>query len=176
MRPPHGALREAEERATAPGTDLLVMRAAHLVREAELTLHDAEGLPVLAATAGDPLVARVRLDFVAPSAAAVILSVYGFEEGTLLAQCVGQVDPAPLAGAQSEVQVDFVMPALLLAPGVYTVGVTVTPEGAAQPVAWRFGRTTLYVQGGNGAGGLFTQPFECRVVSSPKAAAVLPVS
>ena len=102
--------------------------------------------------------------------------MYQFEEGTLLAECVGQVDPACLAGGETEVQVDFVMPALLLAPGVYTVGVTVTLEGAARPVAWRFGRTTLYVQGGNGTGGLFTQPFECRVASSRSAADVLPVS
>ena len=60
------------------------------------------------------------------------------------------------------------MPALLLAPGVYTLGVTVTPEGAARPVAWRFGRTTLYVQGRGGSGGVFTQPFECRVDAEPR--------
>jgi ABC-type polysaccharide/polyol phosphate transport system ATPase subunit len=147
-----------------------------VVRVSALTLHDREGLPVLAATAGAPLVARVKLDFVAPAAADVALSVYQFEDGTLLAQCLGHVDPAHIADGSNEVQVDFVMPALLLAAGVYTLGVTVTLEGAARPVAWRFGRTTLYVQGGKSTAGLFTQPFECRVVSPRSAADVLPVS
>ena len=147
-----------------------------VVRVSELTLHDREGLPVLAATAGAPLVARVKLDLVAPLAADVALSVYHFEEGTLLAQCLGRVDAAHLSGGPSEVQVDFVMPALLLAAGVYTLGVAVTPEGAARPVAWRFGRTTLYVQGGKSAAGLFVQPFECHVTSSRSAADALPVS
>ena len=54
------------------------------------------------------------------------------------------------------------MPELLLAPGTYTLGVTATPAGAPRPTAWRFGRTTLYVQG-RGESGVFTQPFECRV-------------
>ena len=147
-----------------------------VVHVSELTLLDHEGLPVLAATAGGPLVARVKLDFVAHTAATVTLSVYQFEEGTLLTQCVGHVDPARQADGRSELQVDFVMPALLLAPGVYTLGVTVTPEGASRPVAWRFGRTTLYVQGGDSTGGHFTQPFECRVGSSRSAADLLPLS
>jgi ABC-type polysaccharide/polyol phosphate transport system ATPase subunit len=147
-----------------------------VVRVSELTLHDAGGLPVLAAPAGSPLVARVKLDFVAPTAAAVTLSVYQFEEGKLLTQCVGQIEPAGREDGEHQVQVDFVMPALLLAPGVYTLGVTVTPEGAPRPVAWRFGRTTLYVHGANYAGCLFTQPFECRVVSLRSAAGLLPRS
>lgn len=155
---------------TAGGTDEAAIRVT------DFTLHDPEGLPVLAATAGDPLVARVRLHFAAPMGAAVTLSLYQFEEGTLLAQCVGKVDPGLLADGQSDVRVDFVMPSLLVAPGVYTLGVTVMPEGATEPVAWRFGRTTLYVQGPHGKGGLFTQPFECRVFSSRSAAHVLPLS
>jgi hypothetical protein len=56
------------------------------------------------------------------------------------------------------------------------VGVTVTPAGAAEPVAWRFGRTTLYVQAGSHPGGLFTQPFECRVGSPRSVAESLRVS
>jgi ABC-type polysaccharide/polyol phosphate transport system ATPase subunit len=146
------------------------------VRISQLTLHDPDGLPVLTATTGAPLVARVGLIFVAPAAATVTLSLYEYEAGTLLARCLGEIDPAHFADGQTEVRVDFVMPALLLAPGVYTVGVTVTPAGAAEPVAWRFGRTTLYVQAGSHPGGLFTQPFECRVGSPRSVAESLRVS
>ena len=62
------------------------------------------------------------------------------------------------------------MPELLLAPGTYTLGVTATPAGAPRPTAWRFGRTTLYVEG-RGDSGVFTQPFECRVSASERVGA-----
>jgi hypothetical protein len=117
-------------------------------------------------------VARVELVFTTVVAATVTLSFYDFETGALLAQCLGEVDPTRLTDGQ-EVRVDFVMPKLLFAAGVYTVGVMVTPVGASRPVAWRFGRTTLYVQGGNHSQGVFIQPFECRVLPSPRAADVL---
>jgi homopolymeric O-antigen transport system ATP-binding protein len=139
------------------------------VRVSRLTLHDLDGTPTLTPTTGRPLVARVELIFTTVVAATVTLSFYDFEAGTLLAQCVGEVDPTRLADGQ-EVRVDFVMPKLLFAAGVYTVGVTVIPAGASRPVAWRFGRTTLYVQGGNHSQGLFSQPFECRVGPSSRAA------
>jgi lipopolysaccharide transport system ATP-binding protein len=147
-----------------------------IVRVSALTLQDLDGRPVLTATAGAPLVARVALAFARPAAATVALSMYDFEAGTLLAQCVGEIDPPAPADAANEVLVDFVMPALLLAPGVYTIGVTVTPAGASEPVAWRFGRTTLYVQGGKQTGGVFAQPFECRVAAREQAVEVLPLS
>ncbi len=140
------------------------------VRVSDLTFHDLDGEATLTPTAGSPLVARVELLFTTVVAATVTLSVYDFDAGTLLAQCVGEVDRTYLAD-EHEVRVDFVMPKLLLAPGVYTVGVTVTPAGASRPMAWRFGRTTLYVQGGKHSQGVFIQPFECRVLRSPRAAA-----
>jgi ABC-type polysaccharide/polyol phosphate transport system ATPase subunit len=146
-----------------------------IVRVAQLTFVDQDGQSVLTASAGDPLVARVVLDFAVSVAATVTLSLYEFEAGTLLTQCTGEVEPLPGADGHAEVQAEFVMPSLLLAPGVYTVGVTVTPAGAPRPIAWRFGRTTLYVHGGNRAAGLFTQPFELRVGARRRAADVLPL-
>jgi ABC-type polysaccharide/polyol phosphate transport system ATPase subunit len=143
-----------------------------IVRVSHLTLHDADGSSVLTATAGAPLIARVGLIFAAPTAATVALSVYEYNAGTLLAECVGEI-AATTAAKNADVRVEFFMPSLLLAPGVYTVGVTVTPAGASEPVAWRFGRTTLYVRGSNHSKGLYAQPFECRVNSSQNAAHVI---
>ena len=140
------------------------------VRISRLTLHDAAGAPLLTATAGEPLIARVALVLDTERAATVRLSFYDFDRGTLLTELVGHVDPgtAPPGG---EVALQFVMPELLLAPGTYTLGVTATPAGAPRPTAWRFGRTTLYVQGRGGSGGVFTQPFECRISNAERVGA-----
>jgi ABC-type polysaccharide/polyol phosphate transport system ATPase subunit len=146
------------------------------VRVAQLTFLDREARPVLTASVGDPLVARVVLNLSDSPAATVTLSVYGFESGTLIAQCAGHIESPSRPERDSAIEADFVMPALLLGPGVYTVGVTVTPAGAPHPVAWRFGRTTLYVQGRPGVAGVFTQPFEFRFGVSRRAADVMPVS
>jgi lipopolysaccharide transport system ATP-binding protein len=141
------------------------------VRVSRLTLHDAAGAPLLTATAGAPLVAHVSLVFSTSAAATVRLSFYDFEQGTLLTELRGEVDPStdpvPSGG---ELDVQFIIPELLLAPGAYTLGVTATPAGSARPTAWRFGRTTLYVHGGERTRGVFVQPFECRVTAPARAA------
>jgi lipopolysaccharide transport system ATP-binding protein len=131
------------------------------VRISRLTLTDADGRPLLAATAGAPLIARVAMVLNTERPATVRLSFYDFNRGTLVTELAGEVAPerSPHGGG---VELQFVMPKLLLAPGSYTLGVTATPAGAPRPTAWRFGRTTLYVQG-EGSGGVFAQPFECRV-------------
>ena len=133
-----------------------------------LTLHAADGVPVLTATAGRPLIARLTLAADAGIAATVTLSFYDFEAGTLLSECIGEVHPEASLGAD-RLQVEFVLPELLLAPGVYTLGATVTPAGTRRPTAWRVGRTTLYVQGSAPAKGVFIQPFQCRVSARPVA-------
>ena len=140
------------------------------VRITGLTLHTGEGTPVLAATAGAPLIARVTLERRTAGAAQVALTFYDFNAGTQLTQCVGDVPARGEPAESGELSVEFVFPELLLAPGAYTLGATVTPSGAARPTAWRFGRTTLYVQGSTAGRGIFAQPFECRV-SIPGAAA-----
>ncbi len=139
------------------------------VRVVRLTLHDAAGTALLTATAGAPLVARVALAFTAPAAATVRLSFYDFEQGTLRTELVGEVEPSTAASG-GELELQFIMPELLLAPGTYTLGVTATPAGSPRPTAWRFGRTTLYVHGGERTGGVFAQPFECRVTAAARAA------
>jgi ABC-type polysaccharide/polyol phosphate transport system ATPase subunit len=149
---------------------------AQTIRVSQLTLLDASGISVLTATAGAPLIARVALEFAVPSDAAVTLSIYEYESGTLITQCDGEVELASRAAGPAAIAVDFVMPELLLAPGVYTLGATVTPRGAAQPVAWRFGRTTLYVQGSGQKSGVYRQPFQCRVATQPARAAGVTLS
>lgn len=133
-----------------------------------LTLHAADGVPVLTATAGRPLLARVSVVADPGVTATVALSFYDFEAGTLLSECVGELHAGP-ARESDRRQVEFVLPELLLAPGVYTLGATVTPAGAARPSAWRFGRTTLYVQGSAPVKGVFVQPFRCQVMAPPVA-------
>jgi ABC-type polysaccharide/polyol phosphate transport system ATPase subunit len=134
-----------------------------------LTLHGPDGHSLLAATAGAFLEARVALALTAPLPMTVRLSFFDYEKGTLLTECTGQVDSPSLPAAHGggvELEVRFVLPELLLAPGSYTLGVTATPAGTTTPTAWRFGRTTLYVQAGPAgrrSGGLFDQPFETHV-------------
>jgi len=140
------------------------------IRIETLTLHAQDGAPVLTAVAERPLIARILLVADSPVAASVTLSFYEFDAGTLLAECTGAIQPAGSASAR--LQVDFVLPELLLAPGVYTLGATVTPAGAGRPVAWRFGRTTLYVQGSAVSRGVFVQPFQCHTAVLPPALAV----
>jgi ABC-type polysaccharide/polyol phosphate transport system ATPase subunit len=170
--------RRTTARESASTTEMETSAGApeRVIEVSQLTLHDLNGSPMLTPRTGSPLVASVRLIFTRAVAATVTLSFYDFDAGTLLAQCRGSIDVARVAHTSEDVRMDFVMPELLFAPGVYTVGVTVTPAGASEPVAWRFGRTTLYVQGRGHAGGVFTQPFECRVETSSEAADVLPLA
>jgi ABC-type polysaccharide/polyol phosphate transport system ATPase subunit len=164
----------------SPGTpgrqdgDRDVEEPAAAIRIDGLTLHTDDGVPILTATGGRPLIARVILIARTPVAASVTLSFYDFHAGSLLAECTGTVAAHGMPG---RLQVEFVLPELLLASGVYTLGATVTPAGAVRPTAWRFGRTTLYVQGSRPARGVFVQPYECRVAVLPMASAgVAPLS
>jgi hypothetical protein len=138
------------------------------VRVSGLTLEDPGGTALLTATAGAALVARVGLVFRTTTAATVRLTFYDFDTGALLTECVGEADPAGRARPDGELELVFVMPELMLAPGAYTLGLTATLRGDDRPIAWRFGRTTLYVQGEARARGVFAQPFECRVAAAAR--------
>lgn len=129
-----------------------------VVRISRLTLHEADGTPSLTATAGSSLLARVALVFSVATAATVRLSFYDFHNGTLLTELLAEVH-----GTVGDVQVQFAIPQLLLAPGTYTLGVTATPGGAPKPSAWLFGRSTLYVHGRTTRRGVFDQPFDYHV-------------
>jgi ABC-type polysaccharide/polyol phosphate transport system ATPase subunit len=147
-----GVVLDTETEADAAGTPVRISR---------LALTDPAGRRLLAATVGAPLIARVALVLNTERPATVRLSFYDFNRGTLVTELAAHVAPetSPPGG---EVELQFVMPKLLLAAGTYTLGVTATPAGAPRPTAWKFGRTTLYVQG-EGSSGVFAQPFECRV-------------
>jgi hypothetical protein len=128
-----------------------------------LTLHTADGTAVLTAAAGEPLIARVALADGLAVPSCVVLSFYHFEEGTLLAECSGVVDPRE--HQQGRLVIEFVLPELLLAPGVYTLGAAVRRPGESRAIAWRYGRTTLYVRGSGHGRGVFVQPFQCRIAA-----------
>jgi ABC-type polysaccharide/polyol phosphate transport system ATPase subunit len=131
-----------------------------------LTLHDANGRSLLTATAGQPLVAAVALRAdCAVRNLQVSLSIYDFNGGTLLAECSSRRS-GRLSIERGETVVEFVMPELLLAAGVYSLGATVSFIDAPGPVAWRFGRTTLYVAGDGARHGTFLLPYECRVATA----------
>jgi ABC-type polysaccharide/polyol phosphate transport system ATPase subunit len=149
--------------------------AAAGLQIAGLTLHAADGSTVLTTNAGAALIARATLDATAPFAdVEVVLSFYDFERGTLLVELSSRIPGQARPLAAGTTRVDFVIPELLLAPGVYTLGITATPDRAARPVAWRFGRTTLYVEG-QGRRGTFLLPYECRTSTAPSRPAALTV-
>lgn len=128
-----------------------------------LTLSTPGGGSTLTATAGEPLVAAVRMRASrAFDDVEVVLSIYEFDQGTLLVECTSRVHGEPLPVSDGDTVVDFVIPQLLLAPGMYTIGATARPASEARPVAWRFGRTTLYVEGAYSGGGHFLLPYRCR--------------
>jgi lipopolysaccharide transport system ATP-binding protein len=133
-----------------------------------LTLLTADGRATLTATAGQPLVAKLAL-----SAAAVYddvdvcLAFYDLERGTLLAECTSRRAGERLMIVPGETTIEFVVPQLLFAPGVYTVGATVTPAQSTRPLAWRFGRTTLYVEGNEPRRGNFLLPYHWHVSTTP---------
>jgi len=133
---------------------------------AALTLCRADGVSTLTATAGEPLTASVTLRAnCAFEDVDVRLSVYDFEHGTHLVECTSAATGKRFPLPAGETQIEFVIPRLLLAPGVYTLGATARPTSELQPVAWRFGRTTLYVEGNRSTGGTFLLPYECRVAN-----------
>jgi len=137
------------------------------MRIASMTLRTPDGRHTLAATAGDALTVQV----VVTSAAAfddvdVTVSFYDLEHGTLLAECTSRNRDERLAVAPGDTTIEFEIPRLPFAPGVYTVGATATSAHSARPLAWRFGRTTLYVEGNDSRRGSFLLPYRCHVSTS----------
>ena len=135
------------------------------VRITGLTLHGEDGTAIIAARSGAPLTIRMLLQGRLVNPLTVTLTFYDFHTGLLLTQCDAEI-PGTEHDGIPDVLVEFVLPELLLAPGAYTLGATVKPVAAPRAVAWRFGRTTLYVQGDATGRGVFGQPFQCRVLRS----------
>ncbi len=138
-----------------------------------LTLRSADGRPILTARSGDPLIAQVALQASAPhDDVEVTLSIYDFERGTLLVECTSRSSGEALPVHAGQSAIEFVIPELLLGPGQYTLGATARPASASEPTAWRFGRTTLYVDGAHARRGPFLLPYQCRV-AAPSPSAVM---
>jgi hypothetical protein len=95
----------------------------------------------------------------------VTLAIYDFERGTLLVECTSSRNGAHLPVSAGDSAVEFTIPELLLAPGQYTLGATARPASAPQPTAWRYGRTTLYVDGADRRRGQFLLSYQCRVAN-----------
>ena len=166
---PHEVISAYQRAATAPaGSSASASGEAGVLQDAAfrieaLTLHGPDGRALISATHGSPVVASVTLTARERTPATVTLSIFEFDSGTLLTEFRAIVDPVDTAEPTARLQVDFMFPDLLLTAGAYTLGVTVTPAGAQSPVAWRFGRTTMYVEGGGPARGTFVHPCTCRV-------------
>jgi lipopolysaccharide transport system ATP-binding protein len=133
-----------------------------------LTVSTADGVSTLTVGAGEPVTASLtlRVDR-AFEDVDVRLSIYDFEHGTHLVECssasIGKRFPLPAGQSQ----IDFVIPQMLLRPGVYTLGASARPGSETRPVAWRFGRTTLYVEGTVPTTGALLLPYECRLANAP---------
>jgi hypothetical protein len=137
------------------------------IRIEGVTVQGPDGAPLITARPSSPVVTSVTLAARASTAATVTLAVYEFDSGTLLTECTAQIGAADTAPAPARLRVDFVFPELLLPAGAYTLGVTVTPAGAGHPSAWRFGRTTIYVEADGAARGKFIHPYTSRVSLLP---------
>jgi len=98
------------------------------------------------------------------------LSIYDFERGTHLVECSSAASGTRFPLPPGRSQIDFVIPHMLLRPGVYTLGATARPSSETRPVAWRFGRTTLYVKGTVSTTCALLLPYECRLANAPATA------
>jgi ABC-type polysaccharide/polyol phosphate transport system ATPase subunit len=164
----------------AAGADLAAIAAPHEAADGAplqvraLQLLDPDRRSILTIRSGDPLVAEVTVAAERPDPdVEVTLSIYDYEHGVLLVECSNRADATPWRVPRGESSIEFVIPELLLGQGVYTVGVTVRPAGAPHPVAWRFGRTTLYVEGSGAQRGLLNLPYHCRTSRAADAPAGL---
>jgi len=127
--------------------------------DAEILSIEAAGrdaTPVASVPTGAPAVVRIRYaarrELRSPR---FDLFFYGFEDGTLQSHCRGAEPDLVPAG---EGTAEFELPALGLQPGVYSLGATLTEQGATRPCAWSYGRATLYVPNGPGLQGRFYMP------------------
>jgi lipopolysaccharide transport system ATP-binding protein len=134
---------------------------------AALALCRPDGTSTLTVAAGGPVTASVTVRANrAFDDVEVTLALYDFEQGTHLIECTSATRGEPFPLPAGETQIDFVIPHLPLAPGVYTLGATAKPAAELQPAAWRFGRTTLYVEGTASTRGSFVVAYECRVANA----------
>jgi ABC-type polysaccharide/polyol phosphate transport system ATPase subunit len=152
----------------APAARAIDASGAPPIEIVALTVSGADGVSTLTVRAGEPATASITVR--ADRAFADVdarLSIYDFEHGTHLVECSSAAGGQRCPIAPGESRIDFLMPQMLLRPGVYTLGATVRPTSEARPVAWRFGRTTVYVEGSASTAGALLLPFHCRVTPAP---------
>jgi lipopolysaccharide transport system ATP-binding protein len=131
---------------------------ARLAEIADVRIFDETGTDVQAAWTGRPIEVAVECRCPGGATAAVDVFFYGFHDGVLHCRCTSaQQKPwLDLPGGTSVVRLS--VPALGLKPGIYTLGVTLTPRGGDRPCAWRYARTTLHVQARQPVDGRFFMP------------------
>ena len=153
----------ASARPIEPGTEDTPLEIAGLA------LYKSDGTSTLTVPSNGSLTASITVHANRPfDDVEVTLAFYDFEHGTHLIECTSAKNGERFPLPAGETQIDFVIPHLPLGPGVYTLGATAKPTSEAHPAAWRFGRTTLYVEGTPSARGSFVVPYECRVASAPE--------
>ena len=166
---PHDVVVRYEEIATtAHVTDVagVVLRpGSRPIRITELTFHDEGGKSGLFANTGHPLVTRVKYDVSEPVADALVEVFYYSRDGRVLhcQQSTG-IDGERLSLAPGSGVLEFVMPAVGLQPGIYSVGASVSERSSAATLDWFYGQTLLYVEPGKAVRGYFYTPHQWRVV------------
>jgi len=140
--------------------------AASGVAVQELCLYGPTGGESVSAVSGEPLVARVRLSVDRePGPVVVHLQFHTHHDGVLVTECAAGQGDRVLAPRLGDSELEFVIPDLLLRPGVYTIGVVVRMAEGGRAIAWRYGRTSLYVEGRGDLGGFMQLPYDWHVAT-----------
>jgi ABC-type polysaccharide/polyol phosphate transport system ATPase subunit len=138
-----------------------------------LRVVDANGAERGVARTGDAVRVELGLHAMEPVENAVAeVKVYSHDEGVLLFECRTPETGVHLIPGNHVLR--FEIDALGLLPGAYTLGAIVRSSGAARAVDWWFGRTTLHVDSGPTAAGLFHTPYRWSVDSEPSGTAEPP--
>jgi ABC-type polysaccharide/polyol phosphate transport system ATPase subunit len=167
--PPHQVVTEYqalvanEQVAAMADVGTIAPRAAAKVER--ITFHNGEGIEVLTANTGSPLVARVSYSATLPVEDAVVEVFYYSRDGrTLHCQQTTAVAGGELVLIPGDGAIEFSMPGLGLQPGMYSVGASIRRRTGGDAIDWQYGRTMLYVEPGKSVRGYFYTPHEWRLI------------
>jgi lipopolysaccharide transport system ATP-binding protein len=146
------------------GEAVVERSAASGISIRDIGLSGPTGIESVSAVSGEPLVARVRLTVDQELGPVVVhLRFYTHHDGLLVTECAAGHGDRPLTPRVGDSDLEFVIPDLLLRPGVYTLGVAVRSAESGCALAWRYGRTSLYVEGRGELGGFMQLPYDWHV-------------
>jgi len=142
--------------------DASATRPAGPVEIMGVEIRSESGVETEMGRTGRPLEVRAMCASRDGAIARVDLFFYGYHDGVLHCRCSSE-PPDGLGFPEGMSTLAFDIPSLSLTPGSYTLGVTVTPQGAARPCDWRYARTTLHVSADEPVEGRFFMPSSTRL-------------